>query len=120
MSIADSFTSVMNTDLGYVSHSLTSLSRSTTVHFWVQIMAMPTHVLYTVLQYQTDISNGSFVPQRTWGSNTDTCKEFDLMTFPGSIGNNYTGASQGGFEYSDSSYLAAGNYDADDNSRNVL
>lgn len=42
------------------------------------------------------------------------------MTFPGSIGNNYTGASQGGFEYSDSSYLAAGNYDADDNSRNVF
>lgn len=35
------------------------------------------------------------------------------MTFPGSSGNNYTGASLGGFEYSDSSYLVAGNYDAD-------
>ncbi len=42
------------------------------------------------------------------------------MTFPGSSGNNYTGASLGGFEYSDSSYLVAGNYDADNHSRNVF
>ena len=120
MSIADSFTSVMNTDLGYVSHSFNQFIQidNGTLLGSDHGDAYPRAI--TVLQYQTDISNGSFVPQRTWGSNTDTCKEFDLMTFPGSIGNNYTGASQGGFEYSDSSYLAAGNYDADDNSRNVF
>ena len=120
MSIADSFTSVMNTDLGYVSHSFNQFIQidNGTLLGSDHGDAYPRAI--TVLQYQTDISNGSFVPQRTWGSNTDTCKEFNLMTFPGSIGNNYTGASQGGFEYSDSSYLAAGNYDADDNSRNVF
>lgn len=120
MSIADSFTSVMNTDLGYVSHSFNQFIQidNGTLLGSDHGDAYPRAI--TVLQYQTDISNGSFVPQRTWGSNTDACKEFDLMTFPGSIGNNYTGASQGGFEYSDSSYLAAGNYDADDNSRNVF
>lgn len=120
MSIADSFTSVMNTDLGYVSHSFNQFIQidNGTLLGSDHGDAYPRAI--TVLQYRTDISNGSFVPQRTWGSNTDTCREFDLMTFPGSIGNNYTGASQGGFEYSDSSYLAAGNYDADDNSRNVF
>ena len=120
MSIADSFTSVMNTDLGYVSHSFNQFIQidNGTLLGSDHGDAYPRAI--TVLQYKTDISNGSFVPQRTWGSNTDTCKKFDLMTFPGSIGNNYTGASQGGFEYSDSSYLAAGNYDADDNSRNVF
>ena len=120
MSIADSFTGVMNTDLGYVSHSFNQFIQidNGTLLGSDHGDAYPRAI--TVLQYQTDISNGSFVPQRTWGSNTDTCKEFDLMTFPGSTGNNYTGASQGGFEYSDSSYLAAGNYDADDNSRNVF
>ena len=120
MSIADSFTSVMNTDLGYVSHSFNQFIQidNGTLLGSDHGDAYPRAI--TVLQYQTDISNGSFVPQRTWGSNTDTCKEFDLMTFPGSTGNNYTGASQGGFEYSDSSYLAAGNYDADGNSRNVF
>ena len=120
MSIADSFTGVMNTDLGYVSHSFNQFIQidNGTLLGSDHGDAYPRAI--TVLQYQTDISNGSFVPQRTWGSNTDTCKEFDLMTFPGSTGNNYTGASQGGFEYSDSSYLAAGNYDADANSRNVF
>ena len=120
MSIADSFTGVMNTDLGYVSHSFNQFIQidNGTLLGSDHGDAYPRAI--TVLQYRTDISNGSFVPQRTWGSNTDTCKEFDLMTFPGSTGNNYTGASQGGFEYSDSSYLAAGNYDADDNSRNVF
>lgn len=110
----------MNTDLGYVSHSFNQFIQidNGTLLGSDHGDAYPRAI--TVLQYQTDISNGSFVPQRTWGSNTDACKEFDLMTFPGSIGNNYTGASQGGFEYSDSSYLAAGNYDADDNSRNVF
>ena len=120
MSIKDSFTDVMNSDLGYVSHSFNQFIQidNGTLLGSDHGDAYPRAI--TVLQYQTDISNGSFVPQRTWGSNKDTCKEFDLMTFPGSTGNNYTGASQGGFEYSDSSYLVAGNYDADDNSRNVF
>ena len=46
----------------------------------------------------------------------------ELFSFPGQIGANYTGASVGGFEFSDSSYLAAGNYDSDDSGspRNVF
>lgn len=35
--------------------------------------------------------------------------EIAVMTFPGEVGNNITGASVGGFQYSDTSYLVAGN-----------
>lgn len=35
--------------------------------------------------------------------------EIDVMTFPGATGNNTTGASVGGFQFSDTSYLVAGN-----------
>lgn len=36
-------------------------------------------------------------------------KTYELLSFTGDIGENYTGASLGGLEYSDSHYLAAGN-----------
>ncbi len=120
MSVIDSFTDVMNTDFGYVSHSFNQFIQidNGTLLGSDHGDAYPRAI--TVLKYQSDISNGFFVPHSTWGSNNDSCKEFDLVSFSGSTGNNYTGASQGGFEYSDSSYLVAGNYDADDNSRNVF
>ena len=38
-----------------------------------------------------------------------SCNVKQIMTFPGEIGDNYTGASIGGFEISSSSYLIAGN-----------
>lgn len=116
MSIVDSFTGVSNTNLGYVSHSFNQFIQidNGTLLGCDHGDAYPRAI--AVLQYVTDISNGSFVPNYF----STPCKEIDLMTFPGSTGNNYTGASLGAFEYSDSSYLAAGNYDADNNSRNVF
>ena len=116
MSIVDSFTGVSNTNLGYVSHSFNQFIQidNGTLLGCDHGDAYPRAI--AVLQYVTNISNGSFVPDYF----STPCKEIDLMTFPGSTGNNYTGASLGAFEYSDSSYLAAGNYDADNNSRNVF
>lgn len=56
-------------------------------------------------EYQTDVSAGKFVPH----NNSEKCERMDVLSFPGEIGENSTGASIGGFEISDSSYLIAGN-----------
>ena len=120
MSVVDQLTGIQNSEFGYVSHSFNQFIQidNGTLLGCDHGDAYPRAI--TVLQYPTDISSGSFVPQYSWSSSSYACKEFDLMTFPGSSGNNYTGASLGGFEYSDSSYLVAGNYDADNHSRNVF
>lgn len=56
-------------------------------------------------EYQTDVSTGKFAPD----SYSERCERIDVLSFPGKIGENNTGASIGGFEISDSSYLIAGN-----------
>ena len=42
-----------------------------------------------------------------------TCKATDIMAFEGKSGDNYTGATVGGFEISDTAYLTAGSVDID-------
>lgn len=119
MTITDSYTIVMNSGYGYVSHSFNQFIKVEDNH----IVAVDHGDAYprsiALLKYQTDISTGSFTPE--YGK---TCIVIDVLEFPGEIGDNYTGASVGGFELSTSSYLVAGNSVDQENSnsstRNVF
>ena len=118
MSIVDKFTSIMNTSLGYVSHSFNQFIRidNGTLLGVDHGDAYPRSIV--LLKYSTDISNGYFVPDYFYNA----CQKINVLPFSGAIGDNYTGASAGGFEYSDSSYLIAGNYDSNGygSARNVF
>lgn len=105
MEITDSYTAVMNTNMGYVSHSFNQFIKVDSN----KIVAVDHGDAYprslALLKYQTDVSGGKFVPDYF-----DTpCKMIDVLKFPGGTGVNTTGASVGGFEISDSNYLVAGN-----------
>ena len=104
MKITDSYTEVMNSGYGYVSHSFNQFIKVEDNH----IVAVDHGDAYprsvVLLKYQTDISTGSFTPQ--YGSK---CTVINVLEFSGYIGDNYTGASVGGFEVSPTSYLVAGN-----------
>lgn len=117
MSLTDAFTGVMNTKYGYVSHSFNQFIQvdNGTLVGSDHGDAYPRKLV--VLKYPTDISKGEFVP-----SYGNKCAEYTMLSIPGLIGENYTGVSQGGFEFSDSSYLVAGNSDTngEDSARNVF
>jgi hypothetical protein len=117
MSLTDAFTGVMNTNYGYVSHSFNQFIQvdNGTLVGSDHGDAYPRKLV--VLKYPTDISKGEFVP--LYGNK---CAEYTMLSMPGLIGENYTGVSQGGFEFSDSSYLVAGNSDTngEDSARNVF
>lgn len=84
--------------------------------------AFPRSLVMT--EYPGKVSSG-----KIGGDYFNPCVETDLITFQGDLGDNYTGATVGGFEYSSSSYLAAGNIESkktdnsiwgDKNTRNVF
>lgn len=103
MTITDFYTGVMNTSVGYVSHSFNQFIKVENNHIIAVDHgdALPRSI--ALLQYDSDITSGNF--------QTSNCKLTNVMEFPtgGAADNNYTGASIGGFEISDSSYLIAGN-----------
>lgn len=105
MVITDTFMDVMNSSVGYVSHSFNQFIRVEDNH----IAAVDHGDAYprsiALINYATDASTGTFAPD----SFLTPCTVTEVMAFPGAVGNNYTGASIGGFEISDSSYLIAGN-----------
>lgn len=97
--ITDSFTGVLNSSYGYISHSFNQFVQVENN----KLVALDHGDYYprsVVLQeYNTNLTTGKFVSQT---SNTD------VITFPYYSNYNYTGATLGGFEISDSSYLVAG------------
>ena len=106
MKVTDSYTQVMNSNYGYVSHSFNQ---------FIQIEnnkivavdhgdAHPRSII--LLKYPTDVTSGTFTP-----TYSNPCVNTDLLTFTGTSGANYTGASIGAFEISDTAYLVAGNQD---------
>ncbi len=100
MEITDSYTAVGNSMRGYVSHSFNQFVKVEDNRI-VAVDHGDAHPRSIVLlKYNTDLSQGSF---------RGVCDEVNIMTFPGEIGENTTGASVGGFEISNSSYLIAGN-----------
>jgi len=105
--ITDSYTEVMNSRMGYISHSF---NQFITVENGNIIAvdhgdAIPRCV--ALVKYQTDVSTGSFTPDYF----RSPCKIIEAVSMEGS--GNDTGVAVGGFETSDTHYLIAGNVVAD-------
>jgi len=105
--ITDSYTDVMNSKYGYVSHSFNQFIKTEGNHLVAVDHgdAYPRSIVLT--EYQTDFTNGQFISNMNYWKNP--CKSTDLFEFTGEIGDNATGASVGGFEVTDSAYLVAAN-----------
>ncbi|MBQ8165620.1 MAG: hypothetical protein IJZ96_01135, partial [Lachnospiraceae bacterium] len=103
MTITDSYTDVMNSSYGYISHSFNQFIQIENN----KIVAVDHGDAYprsiVLLKYPKDVTSGTFT--------TNKCVNTNLVTFTGEIGANYTGASIGAFEISSTSYLVAGNQD---------
>ena len=121
MQITDSFTGVMNMDWGYVSHSFNQFIEIDNG----RIVALDHGDCYprslVLAKYVLEVSSGKF--QNAW----NTCEYTNVISFQssGSSNMNYTGASVGAFEVTDSKYLAAGNYvgtekEVSDSTRNIF
>lgn len=104
MNITDSYTQVMNNIYGYVSHSFNQFIKieDNKIVSVDHGDAYPRSI--ALIKYQTDVSLGTFTPDFQ-----KPCLVSEVLTFSGDIGENVTGASVGGFEISDSTYLIAGN-----------
>ena len=104
LAITDSYTSVMNTGYGYVSHSFNQFVKIENN----KIVAVDHGDAYprsaVLINYKTNMSTGKFVPG--YGSQ---CAVKDVMTYMGNTGANDTGATIGGFDISDTSYIVVGN-----------
>lgn len=117
MTLADQYGSALGTKYGYVTHSFNQFIQVDNGKL-VGLDQGDSHPRALVmLKYPSDLSGGKFAPK----SQKNGCEEVHFMDFPEG-GGNYTGASVGGFEYSDSAYLTAGNYDSSGmySSRNVF
>lgn len=118
MTVVDKKTDISYADTGYVSHSFNQFiqidqGKMTTLD---QCDAFPSRAL-VMLKYSADLSEGKFVPDFNYVSSEEMerrkCAQTDIMKVGGNVGDNYTGTSAGGFEYSDSCWLVAGNFDTD-------
>lgn len=105
MKITDSFSDIMNTGYGYVSHSFNQFIRTdgTSIVAADHGDASPRSAVLT--KYNTDFTKGTFVP----GYYTK-CSVVDMLTYPEHQSNyNITGGSMGGFEVTSSDYITAMN-----------
>lgn len=96
MTITDSHTEVAFSPYGYVSHSFNQFIESDNGNI--------------VTVDHGDAYPREIVLYKNEGNSKP--KEITMFSFPGATGDNYTGASVGSFQVSDTSYLVAGNYDA--------
>ena len=104
MTLADQYGSALGTKYGYVTHSFNQFIQVDNGKL-VGLDQGDSHPRALVmLKYPSDLSGGKFAPK----SQENGCEEVHFMDFPEG-GGNYTGASVGGFEYSESAYLTAGN-----------
>ncbi len=99
MKITESYTAVSRSPFGYVSHSFNQFIKADN-----DMIAAVDHGDAYPRQIQL-VVNSANSPGALSGGRKETC----ILSFPGRTGENETGASVGGFEMSDSSYLVAGN-----------
>lgn len=121
MNIVDEFTEVSNGTNGYVSLSLNQFIKVDNGKLLGVDHGNAYPRALAIFKYPPDISEGHFISYNY----REYCEEIEVLSFPPIAGrpfNSYTGASVGGFEISDSSYLFAGSYDTDDehSARNVF
>ena len=105
MEITDSYTGVINSSYGYVSHSFNQFVKIEDGHIVALDHGDAYPRAFAILKYKTDINSGTFFST----SNGSLCTLIPVMTFEGKSGDNTTGASAGGFEISDDHYLVAAN-----------
>ena len=105
MEITDSYTGVINSSYGYVSHSFNQFVKIEDGHIVALDHGDAYPRAFAILKYKTDINSGTFFST----SNGSLCTLIPVMTFEGESGDNTTGASAGGFEISDDHYLVAAN-----------
>ena len=116
MNITDSFTKIMNSAYGYVSHSFNQFIKTDGNH----LVAVDHGDAYprsiALIEYPTDFTTGQFISNMDyWG---DNCKCTSLLNIAGTTGDNTTNASVGGFEVTDSAYIvAASSIDQDNNGK---
>ena len=107
MKITDSYTKVMNVSFCYVSHSFNQFIQMENGKI-VAVDHGDAHPRSIVLvRYPSVVTSNGF------NDFFSTCKATDIMAFEGKSGDNYTGATVGGFEISDTAYLTAGSVDID-------
>ena len=110
MKVTDSYTKVMNVSFGYVSHSFNQFIQMENGKI-VAVDHGDAHPRSIVLvRYPSIVTSSGFTNGISYSS---TCKATDIMAFEGKSGDNYTGATVGGFEISDTAYLTAGSVDID-------
>ncbi len=102
MKVTDSFTKGANIGVGYVSHSFNQFIKVENN----KIVAVDHGDAYpraiVLVKSNKEITNGIF---------QGLCTHSELLSIPGSTGDNTTGVTIGGFEISDSAYLVAGTQD---------
>lgn len=106
MEITDSYTGVMNSSYGYVSHSFNQFVKIEDGHIVALDHGDANPRAFAILKYKTDINSGTFTTISSWES---LCTVIPVMQFEGKSGDNTTGASVGGFELSNDHYLVAAN-----------
>ncbi len=119
LKITDAFYNVMNIDVGYVSHSFNQfilVAQDGTIVAADHGDAYPRSIV--LMTYPQKAGGERFVPN---GLQSKT-RTANLISFPGQIGQNATGASLGGLAETNSGYVAAFNYSKDGGSgkRNVF
>lgn len=109
MKVVDSFSDVMNKNYGYVSHSFNQFIQMENG----KIVAVDHGDAYprsaVLIKYPSAVTSTGFTKAG--------CQAVDVVSFTGETGANYTGASLGGFEISDTAYLVAGSMDIDSSAR---
>ena len=105
MKITDSFSDVMNTGYGYVSHSFNQFIRTDGTSIVAADHGDASPRSAVLIKYNTDFTKGTFVPDYY-----PRCSVVDMLTYPEHQSNyNITGGSMGGFEVTSSGYVAAMN-----------
>ena len=111
MNIVDKFTGIWNTSNGYIGHSFNQFIQvDNGTLLGVDHKEAREVCGFVLSKYVSDISSGNFQ-----SGIATPCESLTFMSLVNdtSIHYNYTGASLGAFEYSDSAYLIAGTKDTD-------
>ena len=105
MKITDSFSGIMNTGYGYVSHSFNQFIRTDGTSIVAADHGDASPRSAVLIKYNTDFTKGTFVPDYY-----TKCSVVDMLTYPEHQSNyNITGGSMGGFEVTSSDYITAMN-----------
>ena len=105
MKITDSFSDIMNTGYGYVSHSFNQFIRTDGTSIVAADHGDASPRSAVLIKYNTDLTKGTFVPDYY-----TKCSVVDMLTYPKHQSNyNITGGSMGGFEVTSSDYITAMN-----------